>query len=61
MAKFAWAMANSNEGKKCIVPYTSLGASTSAGSAVLWDTARARVLFQQIRNDNTKAIRCKLH
>jgi LCP family protein required for cell wall assembly len=61
MAKFAWAMAHSNEGKKCIVPYTSLGASTSAGSAVLWDTARARVLFQQIRNDNTKAIRCKLH
>jgi LCP family protein required for cell wall assembly len=61
MAKFAWTMAHSSQGKKCIVPYSSLGASTSAGSAVLWDTAKARVLFQQIRNDNTTAIRCKLH
>jgi LCP family protein required for cell wall assembly len=60
MAKFAWAMAHSSNGKKCVVPYSSLGTATSAGSAVIWDPARAKQVFALIRADDTQAIRCAI-
>ncbi len=60
LARFAWAMAHSSgsNAKRCVVPYSSLGAATSAGSAVIWDAAKAKALFQAIRNDDTASITC---
>jgi LCP family protein required for cell wall assembly len=58
MLRFAWAMSHSNHGKKCVVPYSSLGTSTSVGSVVTWDQTRANRLFRLIREDDTRAIRC---
>ncbi len=58
LAKFAWAMAHSGDAKRCVVPFSSLGASTSAGSSVLWDGAKAKTLFAKIREDDTSAIAC---
>jgi LCP family protein required for cell wall assembly len=59
-AKFAWAMAHSNGPgtKRCVVPYSSLGTSTSVGSVVTWDTAKARAVFRDIQSDDTSAIHC---
>ncbi len=58
LAKFAWAMGHSGDAKRCVVPFSNLGASTPAGSAVLWDEAKAKSLFTKIREDNTSAITC---
>jgi LCP family protein required for cell wall assembly len=60
LARFAWAMSRSGGGdtKRCVVPYSSLGASTSAGSAVLWDDEKAKALFDAVRDDDTEALRC---
>ncbi|MEU8824106.1 LCP family protein [Streptomyces sp. NPDC048636] len=38
-------------GKRLNVPVASLGFPTSKGSAVKWDDARAKRLFEQLRND----------
>ena len=60
LARFAWAMAHTggDDAKRCVVPYSDLGASTSAGSAVLWDEQRADAVFAGIRDDDTESIRC---
>jgi LCP family protein required for cell wall assembly len=60
LARFAWAMAHSSgpDAKRCVVPYSDLGASTSAGSAVIWDEAKAEALFAAIRQDDTADISC---
>jgi LCP family protein required for cell wall assembly len=60
LARFAWAMAHSggSNAKRCVVPYSSLGAATSAGSAVLWDAPKAKALFAAIRSDDTASIHC---
>lgn len=60
LARFAWAMAHSSgeDAKRCVVPIDSLGASTPAGSAVLWDEQRAQELFAQIADDDTASIEC---
>lgn len=58
--RFAWAMAHvgGSNTKRCVVPYSNLGAATSAGSAVIWDTQRANKLFAAIRSGDTSAVRC---
>ncbi|MEJ7743352.1 MAG: LCP family protein [Nocardioidaceae bacterium] len=59
VAKFAWAMARpGSDAKRCVVPYTSLGQQTSAGSAVIWDDERAGAIFTAIREDDTGSISC---
>jgi LCP family protein required for cell wall assembly len=60
LTRFAWAMAHTggSDSKRCVVPYTSLGASTSAGSVVIWDEQAADALFQAIREDDTASIKC---
>ncbi len=60
LARFAWAMAHSSgeDAKRCVVPIRSLGASTPAGSAVLWDEQAAEDLFGQIADDDTASIEC---
>ena len=60
LAKFGWAMAHTGgkDTKKCVVPYSSLGTSTSAGSSVIWDEQRATAVFESIQEDNTADIRC---
>lgn len=60
LLRFAWAMAHSggDNTKRCVVPYSDLGASTSAGSAVIWDEQRAGALFAAIRSGNTDSISC---
>ena len=60
LGRFAWAMAHSSGGdaKRCVVPIRSLGASTPAGSAVLWDEQAAQDLFGQIADDDTASIEC---
>ena len=60
LARFAWAMANSggSDAKRCVVPFTDLGASTSAGTAVIWDEQRADAVFDGIREDDTASIEC---
>ncbi len=60
MVRFAWAMAHmSGPGtKRCVVPFASLGTSTSVGSVVTWNTAKANALFHDIADDNTAAIHC---
>ena len=44
------AVSNDN-GLSLVVPLSSLNYQTSAGSAVKWDTARAKALFTLLRND----------
>ena len=39
------------DGLSLVVPLSSLNYSTYAGSAVKWDTARAKALFSMLRND----------
>lgn len=60
LATFAWAMAHANgsDAKRCVVPYSDLGATTSAGSSVIWDEAKAKALFALIRQDQTAEISC---
>jgi LCP family protein required for cell wall assembly len=60
LARFAWAMSHTSGGdaKRCVVPYSDLGASTSAGSVVLWDEQRADALFEAVREDDTASIKC---
>jgi LCP family protein required for cell wall assembly len=60
LARFFWAMSHTggSDSKRCVVPYSSLGASTSAGSSVIWDEDAADKLFADIRQDDTSAIRC---
>ena len=60
LARFAWAMSKSggDDTLRCVVPYSTLGASTSAGSAVLWDEAAAESLFSAIGDDDTSSITC---
>ena len=38
-------------GKQLNVPVSDLGFSTSKGSAVKWDAAKAKKLFTELRND----------
>lgn len=63
LGRFAWAMAHSSGPgtKRCVVPYSNLGASTSSGLAVTWDQAAAKAIFTDIRHDDTAAIRCSAH
>jgi LCP family protein required for cell wall assembly len=58
--RFAWAMAHvgGSNTKRCVVPYSDLGAATSAGSAVIWDAKRAHVLFAAIRSGDTSSVHC---
>ena len=60
LARFAWAMAHTggSNAKRCVVPYSSLGTSTSAGSVLIWDEQKAAALFQSIRDDDTAGIQC---
>jgi len=60
LARFAWAMAHTSgaDTKRCVVPYSDLGASTSAGSAVIWDEERASALFEAVRSGDTASISC---
>ncbi len=60
LARFAWAMAHSSgtDAKRCVVPFSTLGAQTPAGSAVLWDEERANAVFQSIKEDDTSSIEC---
>ena len=60
-ARFAWAMAHSSGSgtKRCVVPFSSLGTSTSVGSVVEWDTTKANALFHDIITDDTSAIHCQ--
>ncbi len=60
-ARFGWAMAHigGSDTKRCVVPYSDLGASTSAGSAVIWDEERANALFAGIRSGDTAGISCQ--
>jgi LCP family protein required for cell wall assembly len=44
-------------GLSLTVPIGNPDLSTSAGSAVQWDSARAKVMFAAIRRDDTEAIR----
>jgi LCP family protein required for cell wall assembly len=60
LARFGWAMAHTggSNAKRCVVPYSSLGTSTSVGSVVTWDQQKADALFRDIRDDDTAAIDC---
>jgi len=60
LVRFAWAMAHSSgsNAKRCVVPYSSLGAATAAGSAVIWDVPKSKALFSAIRSDDTSSIHC---
>ncbi len=60
LVRFGWAMAHSGSSgtKRCVVPYSNLGASTPAGLAVLWDQSKAEALFAALRADDTTAISC---
>jgi LCP family protein required for cell wall assembly len=60
-ARFAWAMAHSSGPgtKRCVVPFASLGTSTSVGSVVTWDRPKANAIFHDITSDDTSAIRCQ--
>jgi LCP family protein required for cell wall assembly len=60
LMRFAWAMAHVGGGntKRCVVPYSNLGATTSAGSSVLWDQHRAHALFAAIRSGDTSSVHC---
>lgn len=60
VARFAWAMAHTggSDAKRCVVPYSSLGAATSAGTAVLWDDQKASAVFTAIREDDTASADC---
>jgi len=59
-ARFAWAMAHSSGSGtlRCVVPFSSLGTSTSAGSVVTWDRPKANAIFNDIKTDETSAITC---
>ncbi len=59
LARFAWAMGRpGSDAKRCVVPYSTLAASTPAGSAVLWDEERAAAVFDAIQADDTASIVC---
>jgi LCP family protein required for cell wall assembly len=60
LARFAWAMAHTggSDSKRCVVPYTSLGTSTSVGSVVTWDKTAAKKIFNAIAEDDTSSIHC---
>ncbi len=60
LGRFAWAMAHSSgpDAKRCVVPFTSLGAPTPAGAAVIWDEQKAMALFEQVAADDTESIDC---
>ncbi len=60
-AKFAWAMAHSSGPGtlRCVVPFSSLGTSTSVGSVVVWDKPKADAIFGDIQRDDTSAIHCQ--
>jgi LCP family protein required for cell wall assembly len=59
-ATFAWAMAHTGGSNtlRCVVPFSSLGTSTSVGSVVTWDRPKANAIFNDITNDETSAINC---
>jgi LCP family protein required for cell wall assembly len=63
VVRFAWAMAHagSSSTKRCVVPYSDLGASTSVGSVVLWDEHRAHKLFAAVRSGDTSNVHCSPH
>lgn len=47
----AMSSVSSGDGRQLNVPVTGSGVSTSKGSAVQWDTAKAKRLFTALRND----------
>jgi LCP family protein required for cell wall assembly len=59
-ARFAWAMAHSGGSGtlRCVVPFASLGTSTSVGSVVTWDRPKANAIFDDITTDETSSIHC---
>jgi LCP family protein required for cell wall assembly len=63
LARFAWAMRSSGGSgtTRCVVPYSDLGATTSAGSSVIWDEEKAGALFDAIRADDMTRISCTEH
>jgi LCP family protein required for cell wall assembly len=61
VVRFAWAMAHAGSSKRCVVPYSDLGASTSVGSVVLWDEHRAHKLFAAVRSGDTSKVHCSPH
>jgi LCP family protein required for cell wall assembly len=60
-ARFAWAMAHSGGSgtRRCVVPFSSLGTSTSVGSVVEWNKPKANAIFHDISSDDTSAIHCR--
>ncbi len=58
LAKFAWAISHINDGLTCVVPYSSLGESTSVGSVVVWDAQAADALFKHLAADDTSKVDC---
>ena len=60
LTRFAWAMARSSgsDATRCVVPISSLGASTPVGSAVIWDDAAAQEIFDEIASDDTVSVEC---
>ncbi len=60
VARFAWAMARpGKDAERCVVPYSSLGQETTAGSAVIWDDEKAGAIFAAISQDETGSISCR--
>lgn len=59
--RFAWAMAHSGGPGtlRCVVPFSSLGTSTSVGSVVEWDKPKADAIFAAIQRDDTSAVHCQ--
>jgi len=52
------AHSSGQDTKRCVVPFTSLGTSTPAGAAVIWDEAKAEALFSAVADDDIASISC---
>jgi LCP family protein required for cell wall assembly len=59
LTKMFWAMkgVTGGDGKQMNVPVADLGFPTSKGSAVKWDTAKAKTLFGELKNDETVTVK----
>jgi LCP family protein required for cell wall assembly len=53
---FAMKRISSGNGLTLTVPVSSMGASTSVGSAVLWDTAKSKAMFSDIKRGDTSSL-----
>jgi LCP family protein required for cell wall assembly len=58
LAKFAWSVSHISDGLTCVVPYSSLGETTSVGAVVVWDAQAAQALFQHLADDDTSKVDC---